>query len=123
MGTNGARTRLFFRVGELNDLWAAVMYGAALAPALDGFAERRLAEVHDRVAKYARPGTSGFEFAAYPGDRMLLAQMSARAPETPSEEADEALLRLLVERPALLALDPDVESLVLSRRGKTRKDG
>lgn len=123
MGTNGPQAKLFFRADELNDLWAAVMYGAALAPSLDGFTERRLAEMHGRLERYARLEAGGFEFAAYPGDRRLLAQMSALAPEVPSEEDDGALLRLLVERPVLLALDPDVESLVLSRRGRTRKVG
>lgn len=123
MGTSGARARLFFRAGELNDLWAATIYGASLAPSLDGFAERRLAELHARLERYARPRAGGFEFASYPGDRRLLAQLSALAPEVPSEEDDGALLRLLVERPPLLALDPDVESLVNSRYSKTRKDG
>lgn len=121
MAIETAQARLFFGPGELNDLWAAVMYGAALAPSLDGFTERRLVEVHGKIAAYARLRAGGFEFATYPGDRRLLAQMGAAAPRKPTDEADQELLRLLIEHPALLGLNPDVEGLALSRRDRARK--
>lgn len=116
--------RLWFRPGDLNDLWAGILLGAGRAQPLGAFTEKAIAELHGKILRYGRarmgvPSSSGeeqvkgFEVPVYPGERKLIARLGAMQSGDIAEDAD-MLVALLEASPTLLALSPDLEGRILS---------
>lgn len=121
-----SQARLWLAVGELDELWANVLLGAA-GQALDGFTEKAIVDLHGKLARFACVRDTGIEVPVYPGERRLMVRLAAAGREADPTASPAALMALLLERPALLALDPGVEALVAARgrkqAGRSDKEG